>query len=57
LPEKREYSFKGASVRRFYSSLILAQTALAMDIEPIVYFLGQALDVDAILFLLRNSIV
>ena len=30
---------------RLYSPLILAQTALAMDIEPVVYFLGQGLKV------------
>ncbi len=30
---------------RLYSPLILAQTALAMDIEPIVYFLGQGIKV------------
>lgn len=30
---------------RLYSPLILAQTALAMDIEPTVYFLGLGLKV------------
>ncbi len=30
---------------RLYSPLILAQTALAMDIEPVVYFLGQGIKV------------
>ena len=30
---------------RLYSPLILAQTALAMDVEPQVYFLGQGIKV------------
>lgn len=30
---------------RLYSPLVLAQTALAMDVEPTVYFLGQGIKV------------
>ncbi|MCL5071135.1 MAG: DsrE family protein [Actinobacteria bacterium] len=31
--------------RRLYSPFILAQTAKAMDIEPIIYFLGEGITV------------
>ena len=31
--------------QRLYSPFILAQTATAMDIEPILYFLGEAIQV------------
>jgi predicted peroxiredoxin len=31
--------------QRLYSPFILAQTATAMDIEPILYFLGEAIHV------------
>ncbi len=31
--------------QRLYSPFILAQTALAMDIEPILYFLGEGITV------------
>lgn len=29
--------------QRLYSPFILAQTAVAMDIEPILYFLGEGI--------------
>lgn len=31
--------------QRLYSPFILAQTAVAMDIEPIIYFLGEGITV------------
>ncbi|MCL4385297.1 MAG: DsrE family protein [Actinobacteria bacterium] len=31
--------------QRLYSPFILAQTAVAMDIEPILYFLGEGIEV------------
>lgn len=31
--------------RRLYSPFILAQTAVAMDIEPTIYFLGEGITV------------
>ncbi|MDD5659142.1 MAG: DsrE family protein [Actinomycetota bacterium] len=33
------------SPQRLYSPFILAQTAIAMDIEPIIYFLGEGITV------------
>ncbi|MHB1375892.1 MAG: DsrE family protein [Candidatus Humimicrobiaceae bacterium] len=33
------------SPRRLYSPFILAQTAVAMDIEPTIYFLGEGITV------------
>ncbi|MCK5059141.1 MAG: DsrE/DsrF/DrsH-like family protein [Candidatus Aminicenantes bacterium] len=39
------YVQTGDSPERQYSPLVLAQTAVAMDIKPIVYYLGRGLTI------------